>query len=145
MSYRSAPWRRVASKFIQILETNLSILNILSPKTKATRMEFWAISAVSIVVSLILFSFYASSSQALTVQHPDPAAVKAMMPSLLLSLPVALLNLYLLIVTNFRRLNDLGLSKLWFLLNFVPFVGLIFFLYLGFAAGKQDTQRVAAA
>lgn len=123
----------------------MSILNILSPKTKAKSMEFWITSAITIVIGAILLSFYSSSAQALLVQPPDPAVAKALLPSLLLSLPVAILNFYLFIAIYCRRLNDLGHSKLWFLLSFVPVVSLIFFLYLGFAAGKQETHRAAAA
>lgn len=122
----------------------MSILNILNPRTKANRLEFWVIALVSVVLSIILLTYFTSSEQALKAR-PDAAVALAMLPSILIGLLVGILNLYVIIVVHLRRLNDLGHSKLWFLLGLVPFVGLILFLYLGFASGKQDTQRVAAA
>lgn len=107
-------------------------------------MEYWVIAPMTIALSLILLSFCAKAYPALAEQAPDPELVKKIMPALLLGFVTGALNFYLFIVTQLRRLNDLGHSKLWFLLSLVPYVGLIFFLYLGFAPGKQDTQRVAA-
>lgn len=127
------------------LETSLLNLTAFNPNTKANRREYWVITPMAIALSLILLSFCAKAYPALAEQTPDPELVKKIMPALLLGFVTGALNFYLFIVTQLRRLNDVGHSKLWFLLNFVPFLGLIFFLYLGFAAGKQDTQRVSTA
>lgn len=136
-------WRQSADSLINQLklETILSFLNIANPNTKATRKEFWVLLAVLALASFVLF-YYAGLSFLTLMAYPEGAEI---VRTLSFGIPCALLLLYLLIVSQCRRLNDLNQSKLWVLVNIVPIGTLILALYLGLAPAKQDTQRVAAA
>lgn len=119
----------------------MSFLNIANPNTKASRKEFWVLLAVLALASFVLF-YYAGFSFLTLMVHPEGAEI---VRTLSFGIPCAALLLYLLIVSQCRRLNDLNQSKLWVLVNIVPIGTLILALYLGLAPAKQDTQRVAAA
>lgn len=119
----------------------MRFLRIVNPNTKSNRKEFWVVLSVLAVAGLALFYYATLSFQALMV-YPEAAQIDRVIS---IGVPCAALLLYLLIVSQCRRLNDLNQSKLWVLVNIVPIGTLILALYLGLAPAKQDTQRVAAA
>jgi uncharacterized membrane protein YhaH (DUF805 family) len=47
----------------------------------------------------------------------------------------------LIIPFNIKRLHDLNKPGGWVVLQFIPFVGLVFFLYLLFAKGVNENNR----
>ena len=49
--------------------------------------------------------------------------------------------LYLVLVPMIRRLTDLGRSRLWAILYFVPYVNMVLFLYLLLAKGDDDVNE----
>ncbi len=49
------------------------------------------------------------------------------------------------IVTSIRRLNDLGHSGWWSLLILLPFINILFWLWLALAPGKADENRFGPA
>lgn len=118
----------------------MRFLSIFNPNTKANRKEFWVVLAVLAVVGLALFYYAALSFQALMV-YPEAAQIDRVISS---GVPCAVLLLYMLIVSQCRRLNDLGQSKLWVLVNIVPTGPLVLSLYLGLAPAKQKTLAAAA-
>ena len=50
-------------------------------------------------------------------------------------------SILLILVNISRRINDLGKSRYFILISFIPFVNFIFFLYLLFAPGKKIEKR----
>ncbi len=60
--------------------------------------------------------------------------------SLILTLPLSISAIML----NIRRMHDMNKSGWWLLLVFVPFINLLFVLYMFFAKGTQGSNRFGA-
>jgi uncharacterized membrane protein YhaH (DUF805 family) len=46
-----------------------------------------------------------------------------------------------MITCTIRRLHDIGLSGWWYLLTLVPFIGIVWFLYIGLKGGDAEDNE----
>lgn len=82
---------------------------------RSTRSEYWYFALVNFVVSIIL------STLGTKIESGTIGAIPSMVYSLAVIIPSIALSV--------RRLHDTNRSGWWFFINFIPFIGLLIFLY----------------
>ena len=100
---------------------------------RAGRPEFWLFVLVNFVISMV---FYILTIVAATAGSSTLALVFN-----LVLLVYGLATLVPTIAVGVRRLHDIGKEGVWFCVNFVPFVGGIWYLYLCAQEGERTENR----
>ena len=123
--------------------------NLFSWHSSASRTLWWSIAIPTFIPWIVLGP--AIFVSALFLPFFFLSALHFLLGILIFPLLVllVLLTLYvgihvLYIVVSIRRYKDLGKSPLWFLIIFIPVVGVFFqVLELGFFAGKKNEELLA--
>ena len=92
----------------------------------ATRSEYWCVTLITFITSIILFMILAQPSN--TFGGGD----------LILVLLICVLTFWLGISTNVRRIRDTGQNVLWIIAFFAPFLSFIVMLVFGFLPSHKD-------
>lgn len=100
---------------------------------RAGRPEFWLFVLVNFVISMV---FYILTIVAATAGSSTLALVFN-----LVLLVYGLATLVPTIAVGVRRLHDIGKEGVWFCVNFIPFVGGIWYLYLCAQEGERTENR----
>jgi len=99
---------------------------ILTWKGRINRLQYLLVSVIIYIVTFLIVLI-------LVKQYSVDQTSIYQLPVFIVLL---LLNLYLVICNTIKRLNDIGLNKLFTLIVFVPYVNMGFWIYLLVKKGK---------
>ena len=100
---------------------------------RAGRSEFWLFALVNFVITMVLYI--------LTIVGVAAESSALASVANILLIVYALATLVPTIAVGVRRLHDIGKEGVWFCVNFVPFVGGIWYLYLCAQEGERTENR----
>ena len=100
---------------------------------RAGRSEFWLYVLVNFVITMVLYILT-------IVGVATESSALALVANILL-IVYALATLVPTIAVGVRRLHDIGKEGVWFCVNFIPFVGGIWYLYLCAQEGERTENR----
>ena len=118
------------------------IKNYANFSGRARRMEYWMFYLISQIIGLIIIipymiTFFSAFDFTAATFSPSGAYwfffILLMLYSLFLFLPS--------LAVSIRRLHDTGRSGVWFFINFVPFIGTIWFIVLLVLPGDAGDNR----
>ena len=100
---------------------------------RAGRPEFWLYVLVNFVITMVLYI--------LTIVAAAAGSSTLALVTYILLLVYALATCIPTIAVGVRRLHDIGKEGVWFCVNFIPFVGGIWYLYLCAQEGERTENR----
>ena len=100
---------------------------------RAGRPEFWLYVLVNFVITMVLYI--------LTIVGVTAGSSTLALVFNLVLLVYGLATLVPTIAVGVRRLHDIGKEGVWFCVNFIPFVGGIWYLYLCAQEGERTENR----
>ena len=100
---------------------------------RAGRSEFWLFALVNFVITMVLYI--------LTIVGVAAESSALASVANILLIVYALATLVPTIAVGVRRLHDIGKEGVWFCVNFIPFVGGIWYLYLCAQEGERTENR----
>ena len=100
---------------------------------RAGRSEFWLFVLVNFVITMVLYI--------LTIVAAAAGSSTLALVTYILLLVYALATCVPSIAVGVRRLHDIGKEGVWFCVNFIPFVGGIWYLYLCAQEGERTENR----
>ena len=100
---------------------------------RAGRPEFWLFALVNFVITMVLYI--------LTIVAAAAGSSTLALVTYILLLVYALATCIPSIAVGVRRLHDIGKEGVWFCVNFIPFVGGIWYLYLCAQEGERTENR----
>ena len=100
---------------------------------RAGRSEFWLFVLVNFVITMVLYI--------LTIVAAAAGSSTLALVTYILLLVYALATCIPTIAVGVRRLHDIGKEGVWFCVNFIPFVGGIWHLYLCAQEGERTENR----
>lgn len=107
---------------------------------RASRAEYWTFSLFNFLIGLVLgLAFFASGKVGSSVHTGNSlgGALLFMVGALVFFLFMFLLS----ISVGVRRLHDINMSGLWYLVTFIPSVGGLIFLVLTFLPSVNEGNR----
>ena len=107
---------------------NVLMNNYANWDGRASRSEYWWFFLFSVILQFIALAI---DITVLGYDFTDPAAIQ--MVGMIVGLALFLPALCVIV----RRLHDLGKSGLWFLIIFIPLLGIIVFLVFMATEGEQ--------
>ena len=95
----------------------------------ATRSEFWAVSIIALVLSLVLTAF------SLTLLASIDHAIQTI--GGLFIFAVCIGGAWLAYATTVRRCRDSGLNPWWTLATIIPYIGFVVWIVIGVLSTKK--------
>lgn len=116
-----------------------------SAKGRFGRLSYIAWNALLLTVMVILLAATMSLLEKNILLKNDLDLDTYVSISLLLISIIAISTVVIALIFLIRRLHDLDMNGWWSLVQFIPFVGGIFMLYVMLKKGDEDSNRFAPA